>query len=180
MPGHDGRERGAGDRAEAAGVDGGEAVGARADELSGLCGGDGGVPGGGCVPVLLGDIGDTGEQRGVREDFARLRDRGREDVEDGESRGGVSLYQREGNSGGEPHVLVEGGTNRERIDGAGGSELLEAGVYRCGAVGELAESVCGAAAGAAVVEAVPLALCGGGRLGASDVGGNEREFAAAC
>ncbi|HXQ38680.1 MAG TPA: hypothetical protein VN843_32060 [Anaerolineales bacterium] len=180
MSGHTGRERGAGNRAEAVRVDGDEAVGARAHELSGLCGGDGGVPGGGRVPVLLGGIGDTGEQRGFRGDFARLSDRGREDVEGGESRGGVSLHQRERNAGGEPYFLVEGErTNRERIDGVGGGGLLEARVYRCGAVGQLVEAVCVAAASAAIVEAVPIALRGRGRLGTGDVGGNEREFAAA-
>src|SRR5207302_9329947 len=109
MPGHDGRERGAGDRAEAAGVDGGEAVGARADELSGLCGGDGGVPGGGCVPVLLGVMVDRVEQRGVGEDFEGLGIAAGEDFEDGGSGGGVAIYRREGNWGEGRPLRVEGG-----------------------------------------------------------------------
>src|SRR6201998_142981 len=180
MSGHAGRQRGAGNRAEAGAVNRGETVGAPAHELSGLCGGDGGVPGGGRVPVLLGGIGDTGEQRGFRGDFARLSDRGREDVEGGESRGGVSLHQRERNAGGEPYFLVEGErTNRERIDGVGGGGLLEARVYRCGAVAQLVDAVCVAAASAAGVEGVSIALCGRGRLGTGGVGGTEREFGAA-
>lgn len=51
-------------------TDGGEAAGIRAHELSRLYGGDGGVPGGGRLPVLSGDICDTGEQRRTCEDCA--------------------------------------------------------------------------------------------------------------
>src|SRR6266404_6828715 len=107
------------DRAEAAGPNGIETAGIRARGLSRLYGGGEGVPSRGCLLALSGDIRDAGEQRGVRENFARLPGCGCEDVEAGKSRCGVSLYQRRGNQRREPHILVEGeGANRKRIDGA--------------------------------------------------------------
>jgi len=58
------------------------------------------------------------------------------------------------------HILVEvkGQTENELMELV--EAILEAGVYRCAAVGKLAESVCGAVACVPVVEAVPFALCG--------------------
>src|ERR1035438_4569541 len=64
------------------------------------------------------------------------------------------------------------------MDGTGGGGLLEARVYRCGAVGEPAKNVRADAARTAIVEAVPLALRGGRRFGTCDVAGDERKFAA--
>src|SRR5258706_3960588 len=115
----------AGDCAETAGPNGIEAAGIRARGLPRLYGRSGGVPCGRCLLVLSGDIRDAGEQRGVRENFARLPGCGCEDVEAGKSRCGVSLYQRGRDQRREPHILVEGeGANRKRIDGARRRELF--------------------------------------------------------
>src|ERR1700730_7881696 len=120
----------AGGRAQKTRANGIEAARIRAHEFSRLYGCCGGVPDGGCLPVLSGNIRDAGQQRGVREDFARLSGCGCKDVEEGKFRCGVSLYQWGRDQRAEPQILVEGkGTNRNPTDGAVRSGLLETGIY---------------------------------------------------